>query len=248
MAESCHRLACAPLVTCWLMRGLYPNVDCRPDTSSTEAKHRSAAHFGDCCPLPMHKKDGLAPPVLDPGYTFTRTESYLVPTAEEVAAAVGGGGGGDGAAAAAAAAVVELKMFYSEANHDNYLGTNATFKSGYKQISATSVDEAVTLPSVVCVEVWGDPGSTRLIRLSFCCACGMRGAGCTRLSNLLFYHVLIERPQRASCAQIWIVCPNWGVGRGSSRRRQTPPTSRWSSGGRSDGRTFKTWRRSRPGT
>ena len=31
------------------------------DTESIAAKHLSAAHTGDCCPIPMHHKDGLAP-------------------------------------------------------------------------------------------------------------------------------------------------------------------------------------------
>jgi hypothetical protein len=107
------------------------------DTSTVDAKHRSAradVHFGDCCPLPMHQKDGLAPPVLDPSYEFMRTEAYLLPSASDIASA------GD-------PSLVELQMFYSHDNHDNFVGTNAS-KPGYQPVVGCSVDEKFNLSTV----------------------------------------------------------------------------------------------------
>ena len=42
---------------------------------AADAKHRSAAHTSDCCPNPMHKKDGLAPETYG-SYRYVREEAH----------------------------------------------------------------------------------------------------------------------------------------------------------------------------
>ena len=117
------------------------------DTNTVAAKHHSAkadVHFGDCCPLPMHQKDGLAPPVLDPAYKFMRTESYLMPTHAEIAVAAG-------------ITLVELQMVYSKANQDNFLGTaNASALPGYNAVVGCSVDEQYNL-SAIPARIFAEP-------------------------------------------------------------------------------------------
>jgi hypothetical protein len=126
------------------------------DTNTVAAKHHSAkadVHFGDCCPLPMHQKDGLAPPVLDPAYKFMRTESYLMPTHAEIAVAAG-------------ITLVELQMVYSKANQDNFLGTaNASALPGYNAVVGCSVDEQYNL-SAIPARIFAEPPNASL------CICG----------------------------------------------------------------------------
>ena len=112
------------------------------DTQGMDAKHRSAAHSGDCCPSSVYHQDGLAP--RDYGtYQFIRTEaqgSYLLPSHDELRA-LGPTHG-----------TVDLKMFYSASNKDNFLGTNATFEginpTGYVEVLAQSLDGTTNLSSV----------------------------------------------------------------------------------------------------
>ena len=121
------------------------------DTTGLDAKHRSSAHSGDCCPSSVYHQDGLAP--RDYGtYQYVRPEahgSYLLPTAEEIASH------------GEAHATVALKMFYSKANKDNFLGTNASYEpaggaSAYTEVPAQSLDGKTNL-SAVAATIFGTP-------------------------------------------------------------------------------------------
>lgn len=131
------------------------------DTTGMDAKHRSAAHgggSGDCCPSSVYHQDGLAP--RDYGsYEYVREEahgSYLLPTDEELRAR----------AATAPDALVQLKMFYSSHNNDNFLGTNATytgrsFHAGtYVELLAESLDGKTNLSSVAATIFATPPNSS----------------------------------------------------------------------------------------
>lgn len=112
------------------------------DTQGMDAKHRSAVHSGDCCPSSVYHQDGLAP--RDYGtYQFIREEArgnYLLPSPDELRA-LGPTHG-----------TVDLKMFYSASNKDNFLGTNASFDqmhpTGYVEVLAQSLDGKTNLSSV----------------------------------------------------------------------------------------------------
>ena len=84
----------------------------------------------------MHHKDGLAPE--DYGtYQYMREEAhgaYLLPTEDELRA-VG-----------AVHGTVDLRLYYSAENQDNFLGTNAS--AGYTMVHARSLGSATNLSSI----------------------------------------------------------------------------------------------------
>ena len=92
----------------------------------------------------MHHKDGLAPE--DYGtYQYMRAEAhgaYLLPTADELRA--------DGPAHG----TVGLRLYYSAANSDNFLGTNAS--DGYTVVHARSLGGSTNL-STVAATVFATP-------------------------------------------------------------------------------------------
>jgi len=106
-----------------------------------EAKHISSrAHSRtECCP----------PTVQDPEYQYIRDEgvTFTTVTAED-------------RAAHPEVETVELKLFYSSSNKDNFLGVNATDKSGYVVVRAGDASSGHQLPDVVAIAFVTQPNQT----------------------------------------------------------------------------------------
>ena len=161
-----------PRLTNWWSSSLSDNAICvrggpdcgatvQAETGGADAKHRSAAHTGDCCPNPMHKKDGLAPETYG-SYRYVREEAhgdYLLPSEAELSAHGPTHG------------TVQLRMFYSARNADNYLGTNAS--AGYEEVRARSLGSATNL-SAVAATIFAKPPNSSYVPMDLFWSAGRK--------------------------------------------------------------------------
>lgn len=106
------------------------------NTTGVDAKHRSATvavqgRLQGCCPKPMWSDQGGH---LDDTYEWVRFEGMQLPTAAELASVRNGTVHRPG--------TVMLKMFYSDTNRDNFVGTNATLIKGYREVTMLTANSA----------------------------------------------------------------------------------------------------------